>query len=59
MSNVRELHHQAMKLAELAMVARHHNEKERAETLGREAFEYESQAAALSKFFGFDAQSSA
>jgi hypothetical protein len=47
MSKVQELHEQAMRLSDQAMVARHHGEKERAIALSYQAFEYESQAAAL------------
>lgn len=47
MSTVRELHDKAMKLAHLAMVARHSQEWERAETLARQAYEHEAQAAEL------------
>ncbi|MEK8016226.1 MAG: hypothetical protein VSS75_005100 [Candidatus Parabeggiatoa sp.] len=47
MSKVQELHEQAMRLSDQAMVARHYGEKERAITLSYQAFEYESQAAAL------------
>ncbi|OAD18711.1 hypothetical protein THIOM_005684 [Candidatus Thiomargarita nelsonii] len=47
MSKVQELHEQAMILSDQAMVARHHGEKERAIALSYQAFEYESQAAAL------------
>jgi hypothetical protein len=47
MSNVRQLHDEAMKLAHLALVARHNQEWERAETLARQAYELEAQAAEL------------
>jgi len=47
MNTVLELHNQAMKLSQRAMVAHHSGDKARAETLAREAFEYESQAAEL------------
>ncbi|OQY48246.1 MAG: hypothetical protein B6247_25340 [Candidatus Parabeggiatoa sp. nov. 2] len=47
MNNVSELHNQAMKLSQRAMVARHNGEQARANALSHEAFEYESQAAAL------------
>jgi len=47
MNNVSELHNQAMKLSQRAMVARHNGEPARAKTLSHEAFEYESQAASL------------
>ena len=47
MNNVSELHNQAMKLSQRAMVARHNGEQARAKTLSHEAFEYESQAASL------------
>jgi hypothetical protein len=47
MNTVIELHNQAMKLSQRAMVARHNGDKARAETLAREAFEYELQAAEL------------
>ena len=47
MSKVQELHEQAMILSDQAMVARHHDKKERAIALSCQAFEYESQAAAL------------
>ncbi|EDN70763.1 conserved hypothetical protein [Beggiatoa sp. PS] len=47
MNNVSELHNQAMKLSQRSMVAQHHGEQAQAKALAREAFEYESQAAAL------------
>jgi hypothetical protein len=47
MSTVRELHNRAMKLAQLAMVARNTENLERAEALANEAYELESQAAYL------------
>jgi tetratricopeptide (TPR) repeat protein len=47
MNTVLELHNQAMKLSQRAMVAHHNGDKARAETLAREAFEYDSQAAEL------------
>lgn len=47
MSGVRELHDKAMRLAQLAMVARHKRKWDEAEALAREACEYESQAADL------------
>ncbi len=47
MSTVRELHDKAMTLAHLAMVARHNQEWDRAETLARQAYEHEVQAAEL------------
>ena len=47
MSTVRELHDKAMNLAHLAMVARHGQVWEQAETLARQAYEYELQAAQL------------
>jgi tetratricopeptide (TPR) repeat protein len=47
MNNISELHNQAMKLSQRAMVARHNGEQARAQALSHEAFEYESQAAAL------------
>jgi hypothetical protein len=47
MSSVRELHDEAMRLAQLALVARHHGESERAEAIAREAYEYETRAAHL------------
>jgi len=47
MNTVLELHNQAMKLSQRAMVARHNGDKARAGTLAHEAFEYESQAAEL------------
>ncbi len=47
MSKIQEFHEQAMMLSDQAMVARHHGEKERAIALSYQAFEYESQAAAL------------
>lgn len=47
MDSVRELHDKAMKLAQLAMVARHSQDFKRAEQLARQAYEYEAQAAEL------------
>src|SRR5215213_2548735 len=47
MSTVRELHRQAMDLAELAYVARHYGESERAIDLARQALVYETQAAEM------------
>ncbi|MGQ0604502.1 MAG: helicase-related protein [Anaerolineales bacterium] len=47
MSKVRELHGEAMRLAQLAMVARHGQEMDRAEQLARQALDLESQAANL------------
>ena len=47
MSKVRELHNKAMELAQIAMVARHNREWEKADKLSRQAYEHESQAAAL------------
>jgi hypothetical protein len=47
MSTVRELHDKAMNLAHLAMVARQGEDWERAETLARQAYEFEMQAAKL------------
>jgi len=47
MSKVRELHDKAMELAQLALVARYSGELERATTLARQAYEFESQAAEL------------
>jgi hypothetical protein len=47
MSTLRELHDKAMRIAHLAMVARHNQEWERAETLAREASELEAHAAEL------------
>lgn len=47
MSRVRELHDEAMRLANLAMVARYTRDVDRAEKLAREALQYESQAAEL------------
>jgi hypothetical protein len=47
MSKVRDLHNKAMELAQLALVARHSNEPERANVLARQAYELESQAAEL------------
>jgi len=47
MSNVRELHNEAMKLAQLAMVAHHEGNLEKTTTLAYQAYEYESQAADL------------
>lgn len=45
MSNVRELHDKAMQLAQLALIARHNQEWEKAESLARQSYEYEVQAA--------------
>ena len=47
MSSVRELHDKAMQLAQLALIARHNQEWEKAESLARQSFEYEVQAAEL------------
>ena len=47
MSSVRELHNEATRLAQLAMVARHEGDLDRAEALARRAYEYEVQAADL------------
>lgn len=47
MSTVRQLHDQAIGLAQLASVARQKGEFEKAEDLARQAYEYESQAANL------------
>jgi len=49
MSTVIELHNQAMKLSQRAMVVRHNGDKARADTLAREAFECELQAADLNE----------
>ncbi|MEW6227282.1 MAG: hypothetical protein AB1700_04200 [Bacillota bacterium] len=47
MDSVRELHDKAMKLAQLAIAARHSQDFERAEQLARQAYEHEAQAAEL------------
>jgi hypothetical protein len=47
MSKMRDLHDQAMKLAQLALVARHQGDWQRAEELARQAFQHEAQAAEL------------
>ncbi len=47
MNTVRELHANAMKLAQLAMVARHAGESDRAKELTFQAYEYEEKAAHL------------
>jgi hypothetical protein len=47
MKTVRELHDEAMKLAQLAYVAREKGQHARAETLAREAYPYEEKAANL------------
>ncbi len=47
MSTVRELHNEAAKLAQLALVARHEGKMAQAEDLARQAYERESQAADL------------
>lgn len=47
MSKLRDLHDEAMRLANLAMVARHNQEWEKAEALARQAYEYELQAAEI------------
>src|SRR5688572_19057892 len=47
MSTVREFHDQAMRAAQLAIVARHREDWLEAERLARRAYEYESQAALL------------
>lgn len=47
MSTVRGLHDEAMKLSQLALVARHTGEEERAERLARQAYELETKAAEL------------
>jgi hypothetical protein len=47
MTNVRELHSEAMRLAQLALIARHRGEYDKAETIARQAYEYENEAAHL------------
>ena len=47
MKTVRELHDEAMRLANLAMVARHKQDWPQAEALARQSYEYELQAAEL------------
>ena len=47
MTTVRDLHSQAMQLAQSAMVARHEGDTQRAEELARRAYELEEQAVAL------------
>ena len=47
MTTVKELHDKAMRLAHLALVARHNQEWTQAEDLAREACKYETQAADL------------
>ena len=47
MNTVRELHRKAMKLAQLALIARNSGELERAQDLTRQASEYEAQAVNL------------
>jgi len=47
MSKVRELHNKAMELAQLALIARHKGEFDKAELLARQAYESEANAAEL------------
>ncbi len=47
MSKVRQLHNQAMALAQLGLVARQQDDVEQAENLARQAYHYEVQAANL------------
>lgn len=47
MSTVRELHDEAMRLAQLAQVARHDGDEQRAQQLAHQAYQYEAQAAEL------------
>ena len=47
MTSVRSLHDEAMKLSQLALVARHTGERQRAEGLARQADELEARAAEL------------
>ncbi len=47
MTTVRDLHSQAMQLAQLAMVARHEGDTERAQDLARRAYNLEAEAAVL------------
>lgn len=47
MTSVRELHSEAMRLAQLALVARHHGEYDKAKGIARQAYEYEDKAAHL------------
>lgn len=47
MTTVRELHSEAMQLAQSAMIARHNGETEQSLALAREACTYETQAADL------------
>lgn len=47
MNSVRDLHNEAMRLAQLAMVARHAGEFERAQSLALQAYQYEAEAADL------------
>jgi hypothetical protein len=50
MSTVRELHNKAMKLSQLAFIAREKGDIEKAEDLAREAYSFESKAADLIPF---------
>lgn len=47
MSDVRVFHREAMRLAQLAMLARHEGKRDQAQALAREAYEHESSAANL------------
>ena len=47
MTTVRSFHDEAMKLSQLALVARHTGDKQRAEELARQAYELEARAADL------------
>ena len=47
MSSVRELHDEAMRLAQLAQVARHNGDEQQADELARQAYQCEAQAAEL------------
>lgn len=47
MINVRELHSEAMRLAQLALIARQHGEYDKAEDIARQAYNYENKAAHL------------
>ncbi|MDM8519457.1 hypothetical protein QUF64_05365 [Anaerolineales bacterium HSG6] len=47
MSKVRQLHDEAMKLAQLALIARQKGQLKEAENIARQAYQYEQQAAQL------------
>lgn len=47
MTSVRELHNEAMRLAQLALIARQHGEHDEAKDIAREAYKHENKAAHL------------